>query len=291
MSYDQLVASLPAHEQQRLQQATGAQRDVLRMYAALHAELRLQISKILASRANAPAQLTASQYNQILRLIETRVKQLNAALAVALAKRAAPINDLVVKQVRRELRAAGIPKSFRPTLDPNLIERHLTTAVQNIVGWNGDIGHGFLSAVQAGVAKGESYRDILKRVNSLDGYKGETHPVKRARTHAMLNIRYSVVYASNAARLDAYQQASSFTGEAMQKMWIAAPRCCHNCALLHGQTVFLDDDFPWQALGLTLVPYKGVLSHPPLHPQCRCRLVPLLAGHVLQVMPIERVLA
>lgn len=46
------------------------------------------------------------------------------------------------------------------------------------------------------------------------------------------------------------------------KQWLAAPDCCDDCQLLDGQIVALDDDF--------------ADGDPPLHPNCRCDVLPVL---------------
>lgn len=53
------------------------------------------------------------------------------------------------------------------------------------------------------------------------------------------------------------------SGVVAGKQWLAAPDCCDICAELDGSVVALDDDF-------------GEVSGPPLHPNCRCDVAPVL---------------
>lgn len=61
-------------------------------------------------------------------------------------------------------------------------------------------------------------------------------------------------------------QAWSDSGQVGKKQWLTADGCCDDCEALDGVTVDLDDDFPDGGDG------------PPLHPDCRCDVVPVLTA-------------
>lgn len=73
--------------------------------------------------------------------------------------------------------------------------------------------------------------------------------------------RTETAYADVNGNLDAWRAS----GLVDQKQWLTAPDCCDECQDLDGETVDLDDDFP-----------NDGGDGPPLHPNCRCDVVPVL---------------
>jgi SPP1 gp7 family putative phage head morphogenesis protein len=73
--------------------------------------------------------------------------------------------------------------------------------------------------------------------------------------------RTETAFADVAGNLDAWRAS----GLVDRKQWITAPGCCDDCQDLDGVTVDLDDDFP-----------SDGGDGPPLHPNCRCDVVPVL---------------
>lgn len=124
-----------------------------------------------------------------------------------------------------------------------------------------------------GIQNGEGLGDLKKRVNTvyddIDGHRAE----RIARTETLK--------ASNAATLDAYRQ----TGYVTAKGWSVNPGACPFCSEFDGKTVPLDEDF----LGLgenygytneageeiTRTNDYDTVETPPLHPNCRCTIVPI----------------
>lgn len=124
-----------------------------------------------------------------------------------------------------------------------------------------------------GVQGGESLSKLKARVNSvydqLESYESE----RIARTETLK--------ASNFATQWGYDQ----TGYVTQKAWVVNPDACAECADFDGLTVPLDDAF----LGMgdshtytdengdeqTVVNTYDTVEVPPLHPNCRCTIVPV----------------
>lgn len=100
------------------------------------------------------------------------------------------------------------------------------------------------------------------------------------------NSGYAVETALKKAYLQAqesvFEQASKELKAHIRKMWVArfGPGTCATCAALHGTIRELGEVFPDDAhLGSGKPPKPfGFLGGPPRHPNCRCRLVPLLDG-------------
>jgi SPP1 gp7 family putative phage head morphogenesis protein len=73
--------------------------------------------------------------------------------------------------------------------------------------------------------------------------------------------RTETAFADVAGNLNAWKAS----GQVSQKQWIVGDGCCDECQDLDGVTVDLDDDFP-----------DDGGDGPPLHPNCRCDVVPVL---------------
>lgn len=134
-------------------------------------------------------------------------------------------------------------------------------------------------AVIAGINDGENMTELAKRITDI--YVEVIPPKKGGYDKAWRSERFArteVIKASNEVAEAAYRQS----GVVSKKEWFANPGHCQYCATLNGSII---------SLGLSFVPqgsriegeeggsrqnnYENV-SHPPLHPQCRCTLVPVI---------------
>lgn len=124
-----------------------------------------------------------------------------------------------------------------------------------------------------GIQANEGIGELKNRVSSvyddISGYRSE----RIARTETLK--------ASNNATMYAYKQTGYVTGKA----WAVNPDACPECSDFDGKTVPLDDDF----LGVgeshtfsgedgeeqTVVNEYDVIDTPPLHPNCRCTIIPV----------------
>lgn len=80
---------------------------------------------------------------------------------------------------------------------------------------------------------------------------------------AELIARTETAFADVAGNLTAWKDS----GVVAQKQWLVGAGCCDECEDLDGVTVDLDDDFP-----------DDGGDGPPLHPDCRCDVVPVLSS-------------
>lgn len=124
-------------------------------------------------------------------------------------------------------------------------------------------------SLSEGVNAGESLGKLKKRVEAVykdtKGYRAE----RIARTETLK--------ASNQATNFAYKQ----TGYVKEKKWFTNPNACEFCRAFNGKTVGLDDNFASKGEtvegdegGTRTVDYEDVVN-PPVHPNCRCTIIPV----------------
>lgn len=123
-----------------------------------------------------------------------------------------------------------------------------------------------------GVRNGESLGKLQGRVNGvfddLEGYR------------AKMIARTETLRASNAATVWAYKQ----TGFVTEKVWVVNPGACPECQAFDGKVAGLDETFLAVGDSYSYQDEKGAtqevvntyssVDEPPLHPNCRCTIVP-----------------
>lgn len=129
------------------------------------------------------------------------------------------------------------------------------------------------STLADGVANGESLSKLKKRVEAV---------YSKARGYRSLRIaRTETLKASNDATADAYEQ----TGYVKEKKWYANPGHCPQCAAFDGKSITLKSSFLAQGESYTYTDENGEeqtkensydsVDNPPLHPSCRCTIIPV----------------
>lgn len=100
---------------------------------------------------------------------------------------------------------------------------------------------------------------------------------KIGENRADVSVRWAVMHGYNSSRFAAYEDAARYL-PGMKKVWATAndDRVCPHCSAQHGQVLELAAEFdPTNTFSpKPLSPYGGVLRFPPLHPRCRCTLLP-----------------
>lgn len=132
-------------------------------------------------------------------------------------------------------------------------------------------------AIAIGIKEGETLDQIADRVEAK---LGTTHILDRAE----LIARTEGIYAANAGAELGYMQSGVVEG----KQWLIAwdERTCDICLDMEGMTAPLGTSI-WEKEGLTLTDVQsqygldfdytaGEMPHPPIHPRCRCTLIPIL---------------
>jgi HK97 family phage portal protein len=125
------------------------------------------------------------------------------------------------------------------------------------------------SILEAGVQAGKSIPQIASDIREQFGEFRKNQSTKIARTEL---LRYS-----NAGQLDAFKASGVVEG----KQWYTARdgRVDEECAALDGQIISLGSDFFETSYG------SG--QQPPLHPNCRCVLLPVLVDHKSYVVELK----
>ncbi len=108
------------------------------------------------------------------------------------------------------------------------------------------------SAVEDALEEGASNEELANEISGSYAFSEE---------RASVIARTETATADVQGNLEAYRQS----GEVASKRWLTAPDCCDECAELDGEEVPLDDEFP-----------NDGGDGPPLHPNCRCDVVPVL---------------
>lgn len=121
--------------------------------------------------------------------------------------------------------------------------------------------------VVAGVEQGESTDELARRISEYSGFN-----ISRAEKIA----RTETIRGFAASDIEGWKQS-----EVVERIiWYTAldERVDDMCEFLHGKEVglgksFLDED---EQIEVGLEPYAGDIEYPPLHPNCRCSLIPVV---------------
>lgn len=124
-------------------------------------------------------------------------------------------------------------------------------------------------SIGEGVVANETTNQLRKRIEAI--YQNATS-VRSARI-----ARTETIHLSNLASLEAMQYMPSVVG----KQWLANPDACEFCQPLNGQILHLGTNFvnltesvSGSNGGTFTADYEDV-SYPPLHPNCRCTILPV----------------
>ncbi|MGB0969825.1 MAG: phage portal protein [Mycobacterium sp.] len=127
-----------------------------------------------------------------------------------------------------------------------------------------------------GIAEGETNAQLSERVRTQFDSFTDSRAEQVARTESAL--------AYEQGQQDAWKESGVVAG----KQWILAPGACQFCIAVakefNGKTVDLDGDFVPKGStvqgvnGGTMKTDYRAINGPPLHPQCRCDLMPVLGG-------------
>ncbi len=125
----------------------------------------------------------------------------------------------------------------------------------------------------AGVSEGEGIPKLKKRITTLFD--------DMSSTRAELIARSEVIRASNFATEEAFKQS----GVVEKKEWLvtADDRLCEFCAPMSGKIISIGGSFFGKGdtidgeEGGSLDNDYGSIDYPPLHPQCRCTIIPIIS--------------
>jgi hypothetical protein len=175
--------------------------------------------------------------------------------------------DLLQEQGDLAIKFAGDTEKFVITQDArNYVRDSLQRAH---LSYNEDIVNSIGRAVSAGLAEGDSLQQIGKRVTK------EYETIKGSKMTRL--VRTETLKASNEATLYGYQQLGI-----TEKEWFNNPGACDYCKSVEDMGAQgIGDVFIEKGESLTdsegnerVFDYESV-EHPPLHPNCRCVLLPV----------------
>jgi HK97 family phage portal protein len=157
-------------------------------------------------------------------------------------------------------------------------ELEITPSIRNAIEqridrWTSDVDidtrESLNATINEGVRAGESVAKLRKRIESVYDQATGMRSTRIARTET--------IHLSNMAQLEAMQALPSVVG----KQWMTNPGACEFCQPLEGMIVNLGTNFVNQGEvidgadgGSYVTDYEDVL-HPPLHPNCRCTILPV----------------
>jgi SPP1 gp7 family putative phage head morphogenesis protein len=127
-----------------------------------------------------------------------------------------------------------------------------------------------IETITEGIFQGDSISQLRKRINDVYDNATTVRSERIARTET--------ISASNESANEAYRQSPLVN----YKEWHVEPDACEFCQALAGTIVGLDENFVENGGSVTStdgnvysVNYLPV-DHPPLHPNCRCALLPVI---------------
>lgn len=168
------------------------------------------------------------------------------------------LSNIIIERSRKVFSELGVEATIDMASDP--VVRFLQEeAGQMIKGINEVTLDRLRTQLSEGVAKKESIPELTSRVKDI--FDSEARAEMIARTE--------VLRASNFSSDESYKQSNIVEG----KEWLTAmdERVHPGCVELNGEKVLLDDTFDTEA---------GQLSAPPMHPRCRCTILPVLKMEV-----------
>jgi len=139
-------------------------------------------------------------------------------------------------------------------------------------------------ALAVGLAEGSGPDEIARSIREVFTEAKTVRAERVARTESLK--------AANAGALEAYKQSGVVIG----KEWFTAldEKTCPWCAPLHGKIQAVDQDFFHQ--GASYIGSNGKeikftldnVSAPPLHPNCRCTLIPVTISQRMAPKPMSK---
>jgi len=168
----------------------------------------------------------------------------------------------------------GLDELVFDTTEASVLEFNKVTALKGIKGLNKTTKSKLRKVLSFGIGEGQSIPEITRAIKGV--YKEATS--KRAQTIA----RTEILKAANKGSLEAMRQSQIVAG----KEWFTAldEKVCEWCGPMHGKIKRLETNYFNQ--GESFMGRKGGIIKfgfddievPPLHPRCRCTLIPIVSG-------------
>ena len=201
--------------------------------------------------------------------LTSRLFNLSEAVESFDAKLYPVLVDMYLVQGDLALRFAGADEDVEFTLN-STIERYVHSNTRRMAkAYNEETLERLSASLSEGILAEESVGKLKKRVSALFADTRGRRAERIARTETLK--------ASNQATNYAYKQTGYVTG----KQWFANPGACEFCSAFDGKVFGLDDTFAQRGQtvegadgGTYAVSYEDI-ENPPLHPNCRCTILPV----------------
>jgi len=186
--------------------------------------------------------------------------------------------DVYGKEIFKELEyAVGESLSASFDVTPKYLKEKIEElALQFAENLNDNMIEKLRGVLSEGMMEGESMVDIASRIKDIYGSLSEYDAERIARTE--------VIRISNSAADEAYKQS----GVVDYKEWSTAvdERVCPFCSLMNGRIIEVGKNFFKKGESVVAKDGEGeeiyldldyeAVKHPPLHPMCRCCLLPVV---------------
>lgn len=179
---------------------------------------------------------------------------------------------MIVSQSKEAFNFIGIDDEFSLT-NPNVTQYLSKRAFKFATPVTRETNRRLANELSEGINAGESIPKLQDRVESIFGDMKATRSERIARSET--------IRATNYASEQAYIESGVVEG----KRWLTAldDRTCEFCDEMNGEVVELGESFADR--GETFVGRDGgtlpidyeTVEHPPLHPDCRCTLIPIVS--------------
>jgi HK97 family phage portal protein len=188
------------------------------------------------------------------------------------------LQDTVSPHIRASILLAG-PRALKSVL-PGAEFDESSPGVANVLtqrnvvirNMNRTVQKDTRAAIAAGIDRGENATQLRKRIEGVFGFEDRVRSTRIARTETIWGL--------NAGAIEGYKQS----GVVVAKEWSTAAdeRVCEWCEPMDGKIIGLEGDY--FKMGDTFIGRDGGklnfqienVGHPPLHPQCRCAIVPMV---------------
>lgn len=172
--------------------------------------------------------------------------------------------EVAVQAGNEALGLINSDKPYIPTDVRKLIEKRVEMFAASMIKTDKDK---LIDLITQGVSQGQSIPDISRSI------RGEFSTYSKMQAERI--TRTEVLRTSNISAINAWEQS----GEVVGKQWLVSPGACPECEPYDGKIVSLKGNF-----------YSGdefADGDPPLHPNCRCAVLPILKGEMANTSEIK----
>lgn len=267
---DKILRLVSQNQAQTLRQENALIREVHTAYDNARRDLLGRFTETFNNLGDDP---TPAQIRQLatdanlIRAIETRVRQLQGELGNSLQSGLAGVSEVGFEAAAREIDIlAGVLgiNLIQFALDPDL-ELTIGPALEQVPGMGEVLRSNILATLREALASGDRFKVIIDQV-----FNQHNGPFPRGKTSAELLIRRAVIQANNNSRLLFYERAKQqIPGLKKQAVASIQGDTTETCLNTHGQIRELDEPFDTEGREA----FANKQMQPPFHWNCRTSVV------------------